>query len=211
MNLHYFLIFGIGLASGFSHCLGMCGPLVGGYTLRISPSLRHHLAYNLGRVVTYTFLGAILGLAGSLGELSAEMAGFRGMVPILGGILIILMSASVLSTRSLPSLPLEKWAGKLMRKRTLPMLAFGLLMGFLPCGILVPMEVKAASARDMARGALTMLTFGLGTVPSLLLLGTTTARVTGGQRRRITRLAALLMLLLGIMTLYDGIASFTAP
>ena len=62
----------------------------------------HHLLYNLGRVTTYTILGAMAGLSGSFLLLAASIEQFQRAIMIIAGISIILMGLSTAEWLSIP-------------------------------------------------------------------------------------------------------------
>lgn len=75
----YIAIFLVGLLGG-THCVGMCGGIVGALTVQIPGAVQRqwpiHLAYNLGRIATYILLGAAMGALGTVGLL------FNDVLPI---------------------------------------------------------------------------------------------------------------------------------
>ncbi len=184
-------LFLVGLAGGPLHCGPMCGPFVLGQTadrLAALPSsrlcemarLRAGLLapYHIGRLITYTGLGATAGMLGSL-PASGHLAG----VLLLGGALLFLSQAL---TRLVPSLPhflaparppsgwiagLGRLTRRLDRTTWAGSLALGLALGFLPCGLLYAAVATAASATSPGASALAMLAFGAGTVPMLAAIG----------------------------------------
>ena len=82
------------------HCIGMCGGIVVAYSSsKIKPESSYlqqtvsHLAYNFGRVTTYTILGAFFGL---LGKVIAFTPTTKGVLFLLTGILMVLAGLSLL-------------------------------------------------------------------------------------------------------------------
>ena len=81
---------GLGFASGF-HCIGMCGPIALSMGLTKQQQTNFYLqnlTYQFGRILTYTVLGAILGIIGE----GFEMAGFQQVLTISVGIMLIIMA-----------------------------------------------------------------------------------------------------------------------
>ncbi len=214
---------------GSLHCLGMCGPLVMAYSVHIkSPAPRavglgptpwgkgffHHLAYHFGRLMTYGILGA---LAAGL----VNIVGFnlylpvRGGVILTGGILIVLLGMVFLRVIRLPGL-LARFSltPRSLGSRFLPSLfqfpgsiskmALGLASGLLPCCLSCSMLIKAAVTENMAEGFMTMVAFGLGTVPTLLGLGISASLFTLRTRLIGERLAALSVVLMGLILVFQG-------
>jgi sulfite exporter TauE/SafE len=83
---------------------------------------------------------------------------------------------------------------------------FGVLLGFLPCGLLYPVFFSAAASGGILSGMFTMIVFGLGTVPAMLSFGVLVTGVRPRIKRVLYRLAALLILLLGVQTFLRGMA-----
>jgi uncharacterized protein len=214
------------------HCVGMCGGFVAAYSLRISREsempvthggalhlglLRAHLLYNAGRLTTYTFLGGLMGIIGSFVAASGQLIGVQGLVSVLAGGFMILLGLSM--GRWLPYVgwlqPIgvshfgqisnlgEQLAG---RRGTLSTYPLGLLLGFMPCGPLYAMEINAAATGSPALGMLTLLAFGLGTVPTLYAFGLLSTTVGHRLPRRFFQAAAVMVVLLGTLTLMRGLA-----
>ena len=130
--------------------------------------------YHLGRLTTYAGLGL---LAGGGGFAIQSLAGGAGIFLLIGAALLILQAARRL--RPAFALPLT---------RTLRGYPLGLALGFLPCGILYAALAAAAATASPLAGAGAMICFGLGTVPSLVVVGLFGA--AGGHRFR-ARMTAL--------------------
>lgn len=197
---------------GTGHCLGMCGPLVfalPGQTGRLSA----HLSYHAGRLGTYTSVGAVMG---GLGQVLRTLAGRMAYDPLAGmavvqiffgllagGLLAILGMARLglinepvwMSGAGLRRFPI---VGRVMRTAAqgapASMLAAGAVMGFLPCGLSFGAFSRALAAETPLSGAALTLSFGLGTLPGLLILGTGLAPLIRRYRRHSDILAGILMI-----------------
>jgi len=223
------LAFITGLISSFGHCLGMCGGIVAIYSARQAalttqtgdkPNLLSRilglLPVHLGRITTYTFFGALIGLAGSLLNQFGGMMGWQGAFSVLVGIAMLLVSLSLLGVLPPVELVLANLTGgnspmtrmrSLFGKRNLfASLALGILWGFLPCGLVFAMLVTAARTETIYGGALTMLAFGLGTIPTLLGFGLAANLVSPKLRGNLQVFAAVLILLFAIQTILRGLA-----
>jgi sulfite exporter TauE/SafE len=186
---------------GTAHCVGMCGPLVVAIPGR-EPGISRHLLYHLGRVGSYTAVGAALGLLGG------HLGGFV-RVQIGVSLLAALLLAGFGLFR-LGAIPEPRWMlginpgglpglGRLLesatrRGRPHAMIAVGLALGFIPCGLSYAAFARALSAGSVTAGALITLVFGLGTLPGLLALGATASRLSRQRRRLFDLLAGMLML-----------------
>ena len=172
-----------GLLGGV-HCVGMCGGIVAAFSFRAdgsAPPFRLHLAYNLGRVVSYAAFGA---LAGALGA-SLKLADFlpvQTLLYILAQAVMILLGL-YLAGWSQWVLIFERAGGALWKRvkplfqKMLPVKSMpqavlaGLAWGWLPCGLVYSVLVSALAAGSATSGAALMLAFGLGTLPNLLGMG----------------------------------------
>jgi sulfite exporter TauE/SafE len=188
----------VGLLQGSLHCAGMCGPFVLAYSLavrrrRVRPGalLPLHLAHNAGRIAMFALLGAAFGWLGSFVTAAARLTGLQAAAGILGGALMVAWAVDQARTGHGGGV-LERWsplrAGPLqaLAQRAMtgggPASAFGagLLLGLHPCGLLFAVLLAAAATGSAGAGALTLLAFGLGTVPALL--GVAAAGTWGGRR-----------------------------
>ncbi|MBQ8328218.1 MAG: sulfite exporter TauE/SafE family protein [Lachnospiraceae bacterium] len=205
------MLFVIGLLTSV-HCIAMCG----GINLTQSTMaakggagvVRSNLAYNIGRVISYTVIGGIVGGIGSVVSFSGAL---KGAVTVAVGIIMILMALSMLGVfRPLRKLSLHLPAG-LYRKLSgsaagRSSLVIGLLNGLMPCGPLQSMQIYALSTGSIIRGALSMLLFSLGTVPLMLGLGV----FSGGLNRKragiMLTVSAILVFVMGIHMTENGLA-----
>jgi uncharacterized protein len=103
--------------------------------------------------------------------------------------------------------PMARMRGLLGRRSPWANLGLGILWGFLPCGLVFAMLVVAARAQTLWGGALTMLAFGLGTVPTLLGLGLAANMLSPQMRGRLQFIAALLILVFAVQTILRGLAA----
>jgi sulfite exporter TauE/SafE len=202
--------FALGLASGV-HCIGMCGGIVAAFSSQNvvlgphdkprAPSLPLLALFNTGRVSAYTLAGAVAGAIGSAGGYAASVAGVQSAFYVLANVMLVLIGLHLAGISPLLS-RLEALGGPLWRRiqphaaRFLPAntpgraLVAGSLWGWLPCGLVYGMLGTAVATGSIAGGALTMLAFGLGTVPNLMLAGLALARLRRLAQRRAVRLAA---------------------
>lgn len=217
----FYLIFGFGLLSSL-HCVQMCGPIVLSFTLpsgaahikRANPALLH-LAYNAGRVTTYSALGALAGLVGGTVNLTGRLAGLEHAAAIVTGALMIvvgLLLTDILPQRYFRRLDPLRLTSRLVRplgrRVTSPSLSskfvLGLLLGFLPCGLIYAALLKAMATGNALAGALTMAAFGLGTAGALFAVGLFSSALSFRLNRWGSRLAAISILLLGVFILLRG-------
>ncbi len=205
----FFALFLVGLLGG-THCVGMCGGIVGALTVGGPARWSMHLAYNGGRILSYAAAGAI---AGALG---AASLGLEGQVParlilyLLANLMLIALGFYLLGVTK--ALAFTERAGQRLwrliqplTRRFLPAktigqaFPLGMLWGWLPCGLVYSALASSLSAGSAERGAALMLAFGLGTLPNLLLAGIVLARINEFVRHPVVRtLSGLLILGFGI-------------
>lgn len=217
----YVAVFIIGLLGGV-HCAGMCGGIVGALSLHTPSSAAHappwvlHLSYNLGRIATYTLLGAALGAVGGVSLLYNDLLPIQLGLYIAAQLMLVAMGLYLLGHTRLMA-PFERLGGHLWRRispltqRFLPVrspahaLPLGLLWGLLPCGLVYGVLATALLTGSALRGALLMLAFGLGTLPNLFLAGFFLQRFRHLTHRRGVRMAAGGAVLgLGLFGLYHA-------
>ena len=218
--LDLLLIISLGFLGSFGHCMGMCGPLTVAFALS-SSSLAHfnfHILLNLGRIISYALVGAILGGLGSIliasGQLAGIGSGVRQGIAITTGIMLIWFGLRQIKPDFLPKLPLiHPLQGKLHESlsRTMTKLSsqmhwwipliLGGFWGVIPCGFLYVAQIKAAQTGDFFSGAITMAAFGLGTTPMMLGVGIWASRLSTSKRSQLFRLGGWITLAIGTLTL----------
>jgi sulfite exporter TauE/SafE len=211
--LEFSTIFGLGVVSSV-HCAQMCGPVVLAYSLPLAKPLRWrrlmgaHAGYNLGRICTYSMLGAIAGTAGGLVE---RLAAIASASRILAG--LAMLAAAVALSGLLPRARLVQveqggWfsrsIGRLLRSPG--KFRLGLVLGFMPCGLVYAALLKAVDSGTAAAGALTMLAFGLGTAGALATIGMASSAVGWRVSRWSNVLSAASIAAMGAFLLWRGLA-----
>lgn len=196
----FLALFLVGLLGG-THCVGMCGGIVGALSMGAPARLPLHLAYNAGRLSSYVAAGAI---AGALGGLSQGLAGqlpLRLCLYVLANLMLIALGFYLIGlTRSLAVI---EHLGQSLWRRIQPLtrnflpatriaqaFPLGLLWGWLPCGLVYSALATALVSGSAARGAGVMLAFGLGTLPNLLLAGFLLARFRSLLQQQAVRVLA---------------------
>jgi sulfite exporter TauE/SafE len=218
-NIDLLIILTTAFLGSVGHCIGMCGGIVIAYSSsKIDPKSSYltqtasHLAYNFGRVTTYTILGALFGM---LGKVIAFTPTTKGVLFILTGVLMIIAGLSLLG--NLKFLNSAEWSvsrypwyqktfQRLIRSRSyLSFYLLGMLNGIIPCGLVYSFAIIAASTASPFWGAVVMATFGLATIPALFFLGTLTKLLQrGGLRNIMMKMAAILVVFYGLFVLYKG-------
>ena len=206
----------VGLLGGV-HCVGMCGGIVGALSLGLSSQRQQLpllLAYNIGRIASYTLAGALMGGLGFY---------FSGLLPVqnaqhvllaLAGVFMILLGLYLAGWWNLLA-RIERAGGALWRRieplgrGLLPVrsvrqaVLLGVLWGWLPCGLVYTALVWTVASGGAFQGAALMLAFGLGTLPNLLLMGVAAARLQRWVRiPAVRRVAGSMVMLFGAWQLY---------
>ena len=218
-GMGYGMLFVIGLLTSV-HCIAMCGGI------NLSQSIPHGgnaagrfstfvpaLLYNGGRVISYTAVGCILGLAGSIVGGGSEIGlpvMLQGMLKLIAGVFMVIMGLNMLGLfpwmrRLLPGMP-KILTGKADAEKTKgrgPLLV-GLLNGLMPCGPLQSMQIVALASGNPWTGALSMLLFSLGTVPLMLGLGSVVAALGKRFTQTVMTVGAVLVVVLGLAMLSQG-------
>jgi hypothetical protein len=226
--LDFGLIAVLGFLGSFGHCIGMCGPLAIAFaitkekceTATWQRQLKFHLLLNLGRLTSYGLVGAAIGAVGSVMVAGGQVAGIdsdiRRALAIATGLLLIWMGLRQVAPKSLPQLPfIHPLLQKQLHERLFSAmagvshqvdgwtpLALGLMWGLIPCGFLYVAQTKAAETGNLQQGMLTMLAFGLGTLPAMVSMGVASTRLSRDRRSQLFRLGGWLTLAIGLLTLF---------
>jgi uncharacterized protein len=214
-----------GFLVGFGHCIGMCGPIV----VSLSLSLRGrglfipHLLYSTGRVFTYAVLGGLAGILGSFTILTSSILSLQKAVLIFAGALVLLMGLAmsgwirigrIFMDGDSSSTIFSKYFHRLSApKSPIVYLPLGLLLGLLPCGPVYTALIASARAGMNAQtpvqgflsGAVLMLAFGIGTLPSLLLVGKLAGLGWIQSRPLVYKISSVPMVLVGVYFIIQGI------
>ncbi|HVI53239.1 MAG TPA: sulfite exporter TauE/SafE family protein [Candidatus Sulfotelmatobacter sp.] len=217
-------LFLAGLVGGVSHCAGMCGPFVlSQVAARLeSTSIRqmsewHRLAgaaalpYHLGRASTYALLGAVGALiAGSLNDLSGLHWLSAGLL-VFAALFMLAMAVPALKRLISGSSGQESWWSRKIGGVARPLFAtptgwkgylLGILLGFIPCGLLYGAVAAASATGNLLAGLFGMLTFAIGTAPTLVAVGLVGHMAGQHWREGLLRWAPLLLVLnAGVLTM----------
>jgi sulfite exporter TauE/SafE len=214
-ELSIFSAFLVGLLGG-GHCVGMCGGIVGAVSMTLPgqrPQLPYLLAYNGGRILSYTAAGVLAGLVGASSFLLDHVLPVEKLLYALASLMLVALGLYLAGWWQ-GVLLLEKAGGILWKrlqplsKRLLPLrsplqaFALGLLWGWLPCGLVYSVLVAALASGSALSGGLLMLAFGLGTLPTLLAMGMAAVRLKAFlQTQWARRTSGLLVLGFGLFGL----------
>ena len=198
--------FTVGLLGGV-HCIAMCGGVVGAFTLRRIDApvpLSAQLAFNGGRIASYTLGGLLAGSAGSVFAMATLLPAQIMLFVVANGMLILLglyVAGQGNAVLVIERIGARAWPAVRRLSRHLPAtdttggrVAAGVIWGWTPCGLAYSMLTLALVSGSAWRGAAIMLLFGLGTLPNLLAAGWLLRRFGTHLKSPSTRLVAGLMI-----------------
>ena len=218
-EMGYGMLFVIGLITSV-HCIAMCGGINLSQTLQKDTSteiskimFRNTLEYNIGRVVSYTVIGGVLGAVGALAGIGSSLQTstlFQGILKLFAGIIMVVMGVNMLGIfpglrRLAVHIPNfnKKTKQKSGRKLRTPFF-IGLCNGLMPCGPLQSMQVVALASGNPLTGALSMLCFSLGTVPLMLGFGSAVSMLGKRFTRQVLKAGAILVMVMGLSMMVQG-------
>ena len=201
----------LGLMGGV-HCIGMCGGISSALSLTdATRQPQKLLAYNLGRIFSYTLMGSFAGLAAGL--LQDQWQVFGRVMRVSANLLLILMGL-YLANWWMGLTRLEQLGNRLWKKvqplsrHLLPVehsgqaFGLGMLWGWLPCGLIYSALLWTATAGSAYQSGLLMLAFGLGTLPAMLATGIFAQQLRQQlQHKWIRVIAGLLIITFGVYSM----------
>lgn len=212
--MDFWVAFSIGFLGSF-HCVGMCGPI--GLLVPLNRQsnvsiLSGLFTYHAGRLLTYSLFGVVFGLLGRgifIGGLQQYASIAFGIVLLLAAFLPTLFS-SKFSLFKLNASFLSKSMEKIkhLKKQSPSAARFGLgiVNGFLPCGLVYLGIAAAISQATALGGGLSMLFFGLGTVPMLLATNVTALKLQKKSKLlQVQRYIPYALGLMGLFFIYRGL------
>ena len=218
----------MGLA-GSLHCAGQCGGIASSLLIATGRGssgrerTKALLATQLGRAITYTIAGGLVGATGgALGSL-LDLAGIQPVLRVLGGAMLVWVGLGLIGALPGPQLldrPLMAASAMILRRshgfafRAPSALFLGMAWGAAPCAMVYNALMTAMLTGTPATGALFMMSFGLATVPPVALtaLGTAQIAAMGSilPRAAIRKIVGLAIALLGLASLALPAASLAA-
>ena len=218
-QLSYWLIFFIGFLVSF-HCIGMCGSLVVTYSARRLSGEKEkktnpffpHLQYNLGRMFSYTMIGAVLGGIGSFFIINPT---FTGIIVLLAGFFMILMGLSLLTNFwwlekvrfKTPSFIAGFLYNQKHSEKPKGPLLIGLLNGFMPCGPLQAVQLYALATGSVIQGALSMGIYALGTIPLMFGFGAFISLISQERIKLVMKLSGAVVMVLALFMINRGLVN----
>jgi hypothetical protein len=224
----YIAAFLVGLLGGV-HCVGMCGGIVGALCLGLKQdsltdvaaqnktrsSFTFLLAYNAGRISSYTFAGILMGGVGWLGSHLFDIYALQKVLEIIAAVFMLALGLYIAGWWKILA-NIESIGGKVIWKRLeplgrrfMPVLSYrqafslGLVWGWLPCGLVYSVIIWTISTQSPVEGGLLMLSFGLGTLPNLLLMGVFASTLNQFiQQTWVRQIAGVMIMLFACVMFY---------
>lgn len=209
-NASYAFLFVVGIFTSI-HCVGMCGGIMISQSLSFAKeskskleSITPSLLYNLGRVLSYSILGGLIGGIGSVFSLSITAKAF---IQIFAGLFMVIMGLNISGFKLFRkfSIKIPNFLSKYKRKFNSPFLV-GFLNGFMPCGPLQTMQLFALGTGSALKGALSMFIFALGTVPLMLTFGAISGFLSKGYTKKLLKFSGVLIIVLGLIMSNRGLS-----
>ncbi len=225
----YITAFTVGLMGGV-HCIGMCGGIVGALSFAVAEGKTTHwlritvmqLAYNLGRIFSYTLAGALMGGIGWLVTAWGDIQLMQRVLQFFAALFMLLMGLYIsgwwMGLNRIEKLGARVWQYiQPLAQKQLPVKSFGsalvlgCLWGWLPCGLVYSVLVWSVSAGNMLDGALLMLSFALGTLPNLLAMGLFAHQIKSFMQhamvRRLAGATVIAFALWGFLQVFTSLSS----
>ena len=200
---------------GSFHCVVMCGPVVLSLPVHNNSKkdfLTGRILYNAGRVMVYSLMGFVLGLAGE----RIVIAGFQQVFSIITGIIIIafIIKPFIWKNKKEKLVQinigrfkyLKEMIGRLYSNSSkLSIFVLGVMNGFLPCGFVYIALTASASVGSAYKASLFMMLFGIGTIPLLLVLALTGKSIRMNFRRTLNKYSPIFAVILALIFIIRGL------
>lgn len=203
-NVSFLILFIIGIFSSL-HCIGMCGGISMSQGISIANSskramLKPSLLYNLGRLISYSIIGGVIGSIGSVFKISDNL---QAGIFIFSSVFMIIMGFNIFGLKIF-----RKFTLKLPFKKSNQKTPFivGLLNGFMPCGPLQTMQLYALTTGSFIFGFLSMFFFALGTIPLMLTFGVLSNLFNKKASKTILKFSGILIIFIGLTMGNRGLA-----
>jgi len=203
----------LGLVGSF-HCAGMCGPIALALPLKNETLLTRiisTLTYNIGKIITYAVLGLFFGIVGQ----GLQLAGFQKFISVLMGSIMIfsIITPAIFKNRFNSEKFTFSFIGKIKSNLSrhfsktsyTSLFTIGVLNGLLPCGLVYMAIAIAIASTNIFLGSLTMIFFGLGTMPMLMAISILGSSVNLKFRRLINKTIPYIVVLIGLLFVLRGL------
>lgn len=223
----YIAAFLVGLLGGV-HCVGMCGGVVGALCLgleqdstnsqnKTGAAFPYLLAYNAGRISSYAFAGILMGSVGWLGSHLFDIYLLQQSLEIIAALFMLALGLYIAGWWKVLA-NIERLGGKVIWKKLEPLgrrfmpvrsyshaFLLGVIWGWLPCGLVYSVIIWTISTQSPIDGGLLMLSFGLGTLPNLLLMGIFASTLNQFiQQAWVRQIAGIMIMVFSGVMFYRG-------
>jgi len=213
--MEFWTAFLIGFIGSF-HCVGMCGPIALSLPYQDVTKWRttaNILVYNLGRIISYSFIGLLFGILGK----GIALAGLQQWLSIGLGVLMLFAAFSIVNIeRQLIKIPILDYFFKQVRlrlgqslkrknRKTQTLFTVGILNGFLPCGLVYLAIIGAIGTGSILGGSLYMTLFGLGTIPLMLTVALVSNLINLNIRKRIQKAIPMMLFTFAVLFILRGL------
>lgn len=204
----YFVLFVVGVLTSI-HCVGMCGGIMLSQSLTNESTskfqaIKPAILYNIGRVISYTILGGIIGALGSILSLSIKT---QAALQLFAGLFMIIMGFNMAGFSLFRKLQIKlPWSFCSVKNKPKTPFMVGILNGLMPCGPLQTMQLYALGTGSAFKGALSMFIFALGTVPLMLTFGAVSGLLSKGYTKKILKFSGVLVIVLGLIMSNRGLS-----
>jgi hypothetical protein len=201
-------------AAGSLHCVGMCGPLsLALPTSHLSRAKQFFslLTYQSGRVITYSLIGLLFGLAGR----RIYISGYQRWFSIGLGILVLVLAVIYYLQKNTIHLSffnrfymyVQRLIGRILKtnKGILGFLWLGMANGLLPCGLVYVAVAATLSFSELTESVSFMAFFGLGTLPAMMIVGMAGSMIKPEARQLMRRAVPVFVTLMGIVLILRGL------
>lgn len=214
MLVHLIIAFNLGLFSTL-HCIGMCGGIISTMMLASSDKssdanlnkINLSFAYNLGRIASYSLAGLISGFLGAQIVGAVSNLNLHFILQIFAAAVLIGIALNMLGVfpfnRLIESIGMKLWKYiQPLGKNLLPVntigraLLFGMLWGWLPCGMVYSALLLSLSVGTALDGMLVMFFFGLGTLPGMVSAGYFSSKLSQLKEKKSLRIVTAVLLIM---------------
>lgn len=198
-NITFGMLFLTGMFTSI-HCISMCGSINLVATVNKEKNIKRGILYNLGRLISYTLIGGIVGGIGSVITFNENIS---GIIIIISSLFMFILSLNMLGFVHIKKIKLFK-----SRKKFVNPLVIGIMNGFMPCGPMQAMQIYALSTGSFILGAKSMFIFCLGTIPLMFLSSVIFNLFNGRKKIILNKIATVLIFILSIGMLFRGLTYF---
>jgi sulfite exporter TauE/SafE len=192
----------------------MCGPIAMSVPINRKSEftiLTSSFFYHTGRIITYSLLGILVGSIG----FGINLVGILQSLSIIAGIGIILYAwryqllgqySDTIFKTVLPYNINSRLMGKVVKNKSpFKPLFLGILNGILPCGMVYTALITSLLTGNAVSGSISMLFFGLGTYPTMIVLMYLTQKTATRFRSKINRFLPIILSIVGLLIVVRGL------